>query len=41
MHPAATFAAALAWAPLPPATLERTEVAAEKAYLGIMPRGLP
>jgi hypothetical protein len=26
MLAAATFAAALAWAPLPPATLERTEV---------------
>ncbi len=30
MLAAATFAAALAWAPLPPATLERTEVAAAR-----------
>ena len=30
MHPAATLAAALAWAPLPAATLERTEVASAR-----------
>jgi hypothetical protein len=46
MHPAAGLAAALAWTPLPSATLERTEVAAarigDSIYVagGFVPAGM-